>query len=264
MRASILLIILLCITNVALADHKTKAGIEYSKVIDGINSKKHANIFGLCDEASDGSGDIICNLNKTMIFKTDLTDDLKLLHDLNNKQEFKKLLAKHESMCTGDLLKKNPNTITNNKEKKLILDLQDMCAKTHSGGIDYIRKSITKDVQNSLKKNRLTCGIETNDFIQRFKYHPVSHRWVFQSRPEGVCGIINIAYIEQSDEYHWRYTSKMIITNKSNIDPRGPCSSIINNEKDTVYESDMFSDDYEQVQLVNCKYISFAKNYKWG
>ncbi|RIX47594.1 MAG: hypothetical protein D3M94_07965 [Rhodocyclales bacterium GT-UBC] len=146
-------------------------------------------------------------------------------------------------------------------EKRDLLEIANVmtsiCSNpTEEGYIRLGRLSHARDMR--------TCLVSSQTFRQTFGYiggrDSASSAWVVESRPEGVCGVVQLSRFtpERSDvgDYtFWRYTAKKAITNPQAIAFLGVGNNIKCSELD---EAEYFYDWRSKQQPLQCDYIEFS------
>ena len=266
----VLIILCLVVARTGWADSLdngvTKSGNTFPKILFANSKIDHSDIFTTCSEVDDASGDIICKFRERMVFHEDLEANEKELHDLKDEKGFTKFIEVLRSACVDARYQKSLDDFDRmNKNRKYTQKFNHVCEQLRKNQIISLQDDLIRQAAEELNKDKLSCGIEAKSYEQRFTYHKFSRRWIYQSpNPRDICGIIDIAYLEKVDENTWNYATKMVITNKSAIDPRGSCMKLKARESDVIYYGNLFDNNSEQRQLMNCKYITFRSDERWG
>lgn len=109
-----------------------------------------------------------------------------------------------------------------------------------------------------------TCQVSSQTFRQTFGYVGVrdsaSSAWVVESKPEGVCGIVQLSRFtpERSDVGNytfWKYTAKKAVINPQAIAFPGVGKNVLCKELD---EAEYLYDWRSKQQPLQCDYIEFS------
>lgn len=159
---------------------------------------------------------------------------------------------------SGELAKmiRNPTTAPERiqamsaTEKKDLLTLdENLAAFCQDQSAETVRKMVTAGYERDSR----SCRVSSNDFSMRFRRVQRSNTWTSNDGPNGPCGTITVASMEQDPQepMFWNYVQKRVVTNPSaNWIGNAQCSAMDQSETRYNWQS--------QEAYVHCDYIEFG------
>jgi hypothetical protein len=97
-----------------------------------------------------------------------------------------------------------------------------------------------------------TCRVSSNSFSMRFRRVQQSNTWTSNDGPDGPCGAITVATMEQDPQHpiFWNYVQKRVVTNPSSWMGNAQCSAM--DQSETRYNWQV------RESYGHCDYIEFG------
>lgn len=129
---------------------------------------------------------------------------------------------------------------------KMVSTLVDFCKNPTEANA---RKMTT----TTFDRDSRTCKVHTNYFMMKFKRVDGSSTWTANIGPEGQCGIVTVARMEQDSKYKtfWNYTQKRVITN--------PAGTVFGAMKCSQMDQNEYKYQWQSREIFGqCDYIKFG------